>query len=144
MNCTSQDGLSYALVTNTPDLWHLTLRAFISWSHRFLWGPKWLSRAVACVLAPCSRLICSYGTPIATHTSTAVATAEEKAWGFLPWLLSASTLEISHVPSSPIFLDKANYTALPYFKPTGKDRSSTCREVEENWKYWREALMLTT
>lgn len=122
MDCTSQDGLSYAPVTNTSNLWNLTLQTFISWPHRFLWGPEWLSRTVVCVLVPGSRLICSYGTSITTHTSTAVATGEKKAWEFLPWLLSASTLEVSHVPSNPTYLDKANYMALPYFQPMGKDR----------------------
>lgn len=53
----SQDGLSYASVTNPQIsvLWHIN--HFFSGSHKVLCGPKWLSRQLSAVLAPPSSVI---------------------------------------------------------------------------------------
>lgn len=106
----SQDSLSYALVTNIPasprkPLKLHTVNVYLWIAQISPWTQMTLQGSLS-MLAPFSRLICSYGTSIATHAH--LATGEEKAW-----LLSASTLDVSLVPSSPILLGKASYMALP-------------------------------
>lgn len=91
-----------------------------------------------------SGLFCSYCTSRATHASPDVAVGKEKAWQFIPWLLGASIPEVTHIPSSPLLLDYASHMALPYSKAMGRDSPTKCLEGKETWKYWGEALMLTT
>lgn len=112
MGCMSQDGLSYAAVTNTsPKSLYLNNRKVLLLDHvNFSVDPDDSSGQLSAMWVPHCRLFCSCDVSIAI----CVVSGEEKAWGFFPWLFSAFTLGVPRAPSRPTLLDKASYMALSH------------------------------